>query len=79
MTDLRVAADSESKGMKMDTKTPANVTTIEEATTARWLAEALEHARGDLKSIPTVEAIDRMRARALGVEAPRRAERPIAA
>lgn len=65
--------------MKMTPKTPANVTTIEEATTARWLADMLEPARGDLKSIPTAEAVDRIRARVLGIEAPRTAQRSIAA
>ncbi len=65
--------------MKMTTKTPANVTDIEDAATVRWLADTLGNARGDLKSIPTAEAVDRIRAQVLGIEAPRKSERSIAA
>jgi len=39
----------------------------------------LGNARGDLKSIPTAEAVDRIRAQVLGIEAPRKSERSIAA
>ena len=79
MTDLRVPAESESEDVKMTAKTPANVTNIEQATTARWLAETLEHARADVTSVPTAEAVDRIRAQVLGVAASRKAERSIAA
>jgi hypothetical protein len=63
----------------MTTKTPANVTTIAEATTARWLAETLAQARVDVKSVPTAEAVDRIRARVLGERAPRKVRQSIAA
>ena len=76
MTDLRVSADSESKAMTMTAKTPANVTTLEEATAARWLATTLEHARIDVKSVPTAAAVDRIRERVLGESAPRKEQGP---
>ena len=63
----------------MTTKTPANVTDIEDATTARWLADTLDDARADVKAVPTAEAVDRIRARVLGETAARKTERPIAA
>ncbi len=63
----------------MTTETAANVTKIEEATTARWLAEMLEHARADVTSLPTAEAVDRIRVQVLGVAASRKAEHSIAA
>jgi hypothetical protein len=65
--------------MTMTTKAPENLTNIDEATTARWLATALEHARADVKTVPTAEAVDRIRARVLGIESARKTERSIAA
>lgn len=65
--------------MKMTTKTPANVTLIEEAASARWLTATLEHARADVQCVPTEDAIDRIRERVLGGKAPRKLQRPIAA
>lgn len=79
MTDLRVSADSESKAMKMTAKTPANVTALEEAASARWLTATLEKARIDVKSVPTAEAVDRIRERVLGEPTPQKAQRSIAA
>lgn len=63
----------------MTTKTPANVTDIEDATTARWLAGTLNDARASVKGVPTADAVDRIRARVLGEAAPRKTERSIAA
>jgi len=65
--------------MQMTTKTPANVSTMEEAASARWLAATLEHARIDMQRVPTAEAVDRIREQVLGVAASRKAERSIAA
>ena len=79
MTDFRVSADSGSKAMKMTAKTPANITTLEEAASARWLTATLEKARIDVQSVPTAEAVDRIRERVLGVAPSRKAERSIAA
>jgi hypothetical protein len=65
--------------MIMTTKTPANLTTIEEASTARWLTKTLANARIETQAVPTAEALDRIRTRVLGVHKPRKAERSIAA
>ena len=65
--------------MKMTTRTPANVTTLEEAASARWLTATLEKARSDVKSVPTAEAVDRIRERVMGEPTPRKAQRSIAA
>lgn len=65
--------------MKMTAKTPVNVTDIEEAAAARWLADTLDDARADVKRVPTAEAVGRIRARVLGGTAPRKSERSIAA
>lgn len=63
----------------MTTKTPTNISTMEEAASARWLAATLEHARIDVKSVPTADAVDRIRARVLGEQAPRKVRQSIAA
>jgi hypothetical protein len=63
----------------MPTETAANVTTIEDATAARWLAKTLAPARADVAAGPSAEAVDRIRARVFGEAAPRRAARKIAA
>ncbi len=63
----------------MATKTPENLTNIEEATTARWLAKMLAQARIDVEDVPTAEAVDRIRARVLGAGTEQKAERSIAA
>ena len=55
----------------MTTKTPAPVTSIQDATTARWLARALEPARARVLAEPTDEAIERIRGRIFG-ERPRK-------
>jgi hypothetical protein len=65
--------------MNMTTTTSPKVTHIEQATTARWLAAALEHARADVTEVPTAEAVDRMRARVLGEQPARKLPHPIAA
>jgi hypothetical protein len=65
--------------MTMTTKTPENLTNIEEATTARWLTKTLAHARIEVQDVPTAEAVDRIRARILGTVPARKAERSIAA
>ncbi len=54
------------------TETPAAITSIEDASAARWLASALEPARARGATEPTDEAIERIRARVFG-ERPRRA------
>ena len=63
----------------MTANTPANITTIEEGASARWLTATLENARIDVKSVPTAEAVDRIRERVLGEPARRKAQRSIAA
>ena len=63
----------------MTAKTPANVTTLEEAASVRWLSATLENARVDVRSVPTAEAVDRIRERVLGEPARRKAQRSIAA
>jgi hypothetical protein len=65
--------------MTMTTKTPANVTPLEDAASARWLAATLANARVDVEAVPTAEAVDRIRARVLGERAPQKAQRSIAA
>lgn len=65
--------------MTMTTKTPNNLTSMVEATTVRWLAKTLAHARIDTKNVPTPDAVGRIRARVLGVEATQKTERSIAA
>lgn len=63
----------------MTAKAPANVSRLEEATAAHWLAATLEQARLDVKSVPTAEAVDRIRERILGEPGARKAQRSIAA
>lgn len=65
--------------MKMTTRTPANITTFEEATASRWLAATLEQARIDVHNVPTAEAVDRIRERVLGEPTPQKTQRSIAA
>jgi hypothetical protein len=61
------------------TKTHENITDIEDAANARWLAAKLTPARARSQDVPTLEAVDRMRAAIFGEAAPRRKERSIAA
>jgi hypothetical protein len=79
--DLGVPADSEIEGLEaMTTKTEsATITSIETATTARWLTRTLAPARARTKDAPTAEAVDRIRARVFGEPAAKKTERSIAA
>lgn len=63
----------------MTTKTADNLTTFEAAMTARWLAKTLAHARIENESVPTADAVDRIRTRVLGGETKQKAVRSIAA
>jgi len=63
--------------MTTETK-PATVTSIETASTARWLTRALERARADARKAPTEDAVDRIRLRVFG-EGAKKAQRTIAA
>jgi len=63
----------------MTTATAHNVTGIEPAATARWLARALEPARRDVRTGPTAEAVDRIRARVFGEALSAKPPRRIAA
>jgi hypothetical protein len=45
------------------TAKPAAITPIEDTATMRWLARTLEPVRDDVASVPTGEAIERIRAR----------------
>lgn len=75
-----IPADAETvKATNMPDESASNVTTIEDATTARWLSKALAPARAEAASGPSAEAVDRIRARVFGEAAPRRAARKIAA
>jgi hypothetical protein len=78
--DLRVSADSETvKAMNMTTKPADNITDIEDAAAAKWLAKLLEPARARAKAAPDAEAVGRIRARVFGDALPRKASRRIAA
>ena len=82
--DLGVPADSEivkAEAMTDTTKTAttATVHSIEAASTARWLANALAPARARAKQAPTENAIDRIRARVFGETGAKKRERSIAA
>ena len=55
----------------MTTETPAAITNIQDASTARWLARALESARARVLAEPSDEAIERIRGRIFG-ERPRK-------
>ena len=82
MTDLRDRADSDGKDKSMTTITTEaleNITTIEDASNARWLAAKLVLARVRAKEAPSEEALERIRARVFGIGAPRKRERRIAA
>ena len=81
MTDLRDLADSEGKDMSMTTTAaaPENVTTIQDASNAHWLAAKLALARARAKEAPTEEAVERIRTRVFGTGATRKKERRIAA
>ncbi|MEX2246235.1 MAG: hypothetical protein WEC75_06070 [Dehalococcoidia bacterium] len=57
----------------------AAVTDIEDAATEKWLARTLAQARAHIKTTPSQEAVDRVRARVLGEAAPRKVERTKAA
>jgi hypothetical protein len=61
----------------MTTEAAAAITSIEDASTARWLARALAPARNRVQAEPSDEAIQRIRARVFG-EAPKK-ERTLAA
>jgi hypothetical protein len=60
----------------MTTEAPAeataNITSIEDAATVRWLARVLAPARNRLAGEPSDEALERVRARVFG-EQPRKA------
>jgi hypothetical protein len=61
------------------TITHEKISDIEDAANARWLAARLTAARARSQDVPTLEAVDRMRAAIFGEDAPRRKERSIAA
>jgi hypothetical protein len=50
----------------MTTETAAPITSIQDASTARWLARALEPARTRVLAAPSQAAIERIRARVFG-------------
>ncbi len=50
----------------MKTNKTATVTDIEDVSTVKWLARALEPARARVKAGPMAEAVERMRARVFG-------------
>jgi|CXWL01.1.fsa_nt_gi hypothetical protein len=53
--------------MTTDTQTTSpDISEFEDATTARWLKDALEPARRQAQAVPTAEAVDRMRERVFG-------------
>ena len=56
----------------MTTEAPAPISSIQDASTARWLARALEPARARVLAAPTDDALERIRARIFG-ERPRKA------
>jgi hypothetical protein len=62
-----------------NSKTHDNITDIEDAANARWLVGKLTPARVRCQDVPTLEAVDRMRATIFGEEAARRKEHSIAA
>lgn len=78
--DLRVSADSETMRVTdMTTRGTANIDSIEDAKTARWLSQTLAPARAGIKAAPTDDAIARIRARVFGDAAVRKTQRSIAA
>ena len=54
----------------MTTET-ANVSSIQDASAARWLARALEPTRARVLAVPSDEVLERIRARVIG-ERPRK-------
>jgi hypothetical protein len=56
----------------MTTETAAAITSIEDASTARWLTQTLAPARDRVQAEPSDEALERIRARVFG-EAPKKA------
>ncbi|HZP57095.1 MAG TPA: hypothetical protein VFC53_06020 [Dehalococcoidia bacterium] len=62
----------------MTNRDDAEIPTIEDAATTRWLAQTLQGARERSREAPSLEAIDRMRARIFG-EGARKKERQILA
>lgn len=48
------------------TTRPAAITPIEDTATMRWLSRTLEPVRDDVASVPTGDAIERIRARLFG-------------
>lgn len=65
------------KGMTMTTRTPANITPIEDAAMSRLLERALAPARARLRTEPSESAVERIRARVFG--APEKKARKLAA
>ena len=63
----------------MTENTPAIITDIEAATTARWLVKALAPARAEAARVPSEEAVDRMRARIFGEDTAKKRTRTLAA
>ncbi len=63
----------------MTAKTGANISTIEDAATSKWLTTALADARERMAQVPTDEALDRIRMRVFGETSPRKQRRSIAA
>ena len=53
----------------MTTETPAAITNIQDASTARFVARALAPARDRVLAEPTDEALERIRARIFGERA----------
>lgn len=65
--------------MNMTTKTPANITMLEDAAASKWLASTLAAVRERTQLVPTDEALDRIRMRVFGTTSPRKQHRSIAA
>ncbi len=63
----------------MTKDTPATVTSMDDANNARWLARALAPARAHIATIPSDDAISRIRARVMGDAAPRKRTKTLAA
>lgn len=59
----------------MTEHTPATVTSMEDASNARWLAKTLAPARAHMAGVPSAEVIDRIRERVMGESAPRKRTR----
>jgi hypothetical protein len=50
----------------MTSKAPARISSFEDASTAKWLASALAPTRGRTASVPSAEAVARIRTRVFG-------------